>query len=116
MYLVILASDGGYVFAKKCADYDLKKVGVATSGAVDALSKIISLIQSGVLPKSCSYRETEDLMGRGKLAMIRAVGMVESDPARDRFRVGSDSVCERPGRPTFRRSFRGLPQSLEPKS
>lgn len=70
MHLVILASDGGYVFAKKCADYDLKKVGVATSGAVDALSKIISLIQSGVLPKSCSYSETEDLMGRGKLAMM----------------------------------------------
>jgi len=66
----ILASDGGYVFAKKGADYDLEKVGVATSGAVDALSKIISLIRSGVLPKSCSYSETEDLMGQGKLAMM----------------------------------------------
>jgi maltose/maltodextrin transport system substrate-binding protein len=66
----ILASDGGYVFAKKGTDYDLKKVGVATSGAVDALSKIISLIHSGVLPKSCSYSETEDLMGQGKLAMM----------------------------------------------
>jgi maltose/maltodextrin transport system substrate-binding protein len=66
----ILASDGGYVFAKKGADYDLEKVGVATSGAVDALSKIISLIHSGVLPKSCSYSETEDLMGQGKLAMM----------------------------------------------
>ena len=66
----ILASDGGYVFAKKGADYDLEKVGVATSGAVDALSKIISLIGSGVLPKSCSYSETEDLMGQGKLGMM----------------------------------------------
>jgi maltose/maltodextrin transport system substrate-binding protein len=66
----ILASDGGYVFAKNGPDYDLKKVGVATSGAIDALSKIISLIHSGVLPKSCSYSETEDLMGQGKLAMM----------------------------------------------
>ena len=66
----ILASAGGYVFAKKDADYDLEKVGVATSGAVDALSKIISLIGSGVLPKSCSYSETEDLMGQGKLGMM----------------------------------------------
>ena len=66
----ILASDGGYVFAKKGADYDLEKVGVATSGVVDALSKIISLIGSGVLPKSCSYSETEDLMGQGKLGMM----------------------------------------------
>jgi maltose/maltodextrin transport system substrate-binding protein len=48
----------------------LEKVGVATSGAVDALSKIISLIRSGVLPKSCSYSETEDLMGQGKLGMM----------------------------------------------
>ena len=66
----ILASDGGYVFAKNGTDYDLNKVGVAASGVVDALSKIISLIQSGVLPKSCSYSETEDLMGQGKLAMM----------------------------------------------
>jgi maltose/maltodextrin transport system substrate-binding protein len=114
----ILASDGGYVFAKNGTDYDLKKVGVAASGVVDALSKIISLIQSGVLPKSCSYSETEDSHGAREARDddFRAVGMVEPDPARDRFRVGSDSGCERPGRATFRRSFRGLPQSLEPKS
>jgi maltose/maltodextrin transport system substrate-binding protein len=66
----ILASDGGYIFAKEGTDYNLKNVGVATSGAVDALSKIISLIHSGVLPKSCSYSETEDLMGQGKLGMM----------------------------------------------
>jgi maltose/maltodextrin transport system substrate-binding protein len=66
----ILASGGGYVFARKGTDYDLKNIGVATPGAVDALSKIIGLIQSGILPKSCSYSDTEDLMGRGKLAMM----------------------------------------------
>jgi maltose/maltodextrin transport system substrate-binding protein len=66
----ILASGGGYVFGRKGADYDLKNIGVATPGAVDALSKIVDLIQSGILPKSCSYSETEDLMGQEKLAMM----------------------------------------------
>jgi len=66
----ILASGGGYVFGRKGDDYDLKNIGVATPGAVDALSKIVDLIQSGILPKSCSYSETEDLMGQEKLAMM----------------------------------------------
>ena len=66
----ILASGGGYVFGRKGADYDLKNIGVATPGAVDALSKMVDLIQSGILPKTCSYSETEDLMGQEKLAMM----------------------------------------------
>jgi maltose/maltodextrin transport system substrate-binding protein len=66
----ILASGGGYVFGRKGDDYDLKNIGVATPGAVEALSKIVDLIQSGILPKSCSYSETEDLMGQEKLAMM----------------------------------------------
>jgi maltose/maltodextrin transport system substrate-binding protein len=66
----ILAGGGGYIFGRKGRDYDFKNIGIATPGSVAALSKIISLIQSGILPKSCSYSETEDLMGQGKLAMI----------------------------------------------
>ena len=66
----ILASGGGYVFGRKGSDYDYKNIGVATPGVEAALSKIISFIQSGVLPKSCSYSETEDFMGQGKLAMM----------------------------------------------
>jgi maltose/maltodextrin transport system substrate-binding protein len=66
----ILASAGGYVFAKNGADYDLKNVGVANHGAVEGLSKIIALINAGVLPKSVSSGADEDLMGQGKLAMI----------------------------------------------
>ena len=66
----ILASGGGFVFGKKGTDYDLKSVGVATPGAVNALSEIIGLIRIGILPKVCSYSETEDLMGQGKLAMM----------------------------------------------
>jgi maltose/maltodextrin transport system substrate-binding protein len=66
----ILASAGGYVFAKNGPDYDLKDVGVADRGAVKGLSKIIGLIHAGVLPKSVSYSGVEDLMGQGKLTMM----------------------------------------------
>jgi maltose/maltodextrin transport system substrate-binding protein len=66
----ILASAGAYVFTKNGPDYDLKSVGVADGGAVEGLSRIIALIDAGVLPKSVSYSAVEDLMGRGKLAMM----------------------------------------------
>jgi len=56
----ILASAGGYVFAKNGPDYDLKNVGVANRGAVEGLSKIIALIHAGVLPKSVSYSTALD--------------------------------------------------------
>jgi len=67
----ILASAGAYIFAKKNdGGYDLSNVGVADPGAVEALSKIVELVDSGILPKSISYSATEDLMGQGKLAMM----------------------------------------------
>jgi maltose/maltodextrin transport system substrate-binding protein len=66
----ILASAGGYVFAKNGSDYDLKEVGVVDRGAVKGLSKIIALIDARVLPKSVSYSGVEDLMGQGKLTMM----------------------------------------------
>ncbi|HEX4202439.1 MAG TPA: maltose/maltodextrin ABC transporter substrate-binding protein MalE [Chthoniobacterales bacterium] len=66
----ILASAGGYVFGKNGRDYDLQNVGVASRGAIEGLSEIIALIHAGVLPKSVSYSAVEDLMGRGKLAMM----------------------------------------------
>jgi maltose/maltodextrin transport system substrate-binding protein len=66
----ILASGGGYVFGRNGTDYDTKNVGIATPGAVAALTKIVALIQCGILPKTCSYSETEEFMGQGKLAMM----------------------------------------------
>jgi maltose/maltodextrin transport system substrate-binding protein len=66
----ILASAGAYVFAKNGPDYNLKNIGIANRGAVEGLSKIIALIHAGVLPKSVSYSAVEELMGRGKLAMM----------------------------------------------
>ena len=66
----MLASGGGFVFGRNGTDYDLRNIGVATPGAVDALSKIVGLMRAGILPKVCPYSETEDLMGQGKLAMM----------------------------------------------
>jgi maltose/maltodextrin transport system substrate-binding protein len=66
----ILNSAGGYVFAKKGTNYDLNNVGVATPGAVEALSKIITLVHAGLLPKSVSYSNVEELMGQEKVAMM----------------------------------------------
>ena len=66
----ILASAGGYVFGKKGKDYDPQDIGVATPGAIAGLSEIISLIRAGVLPKSVTYSAVEELMARGKLAMM----------------------------------------------
>jgi maltose/maltodextrin transport system substrate-binding protein len=66
----ILASAGAYIFAKYQGDYDFKNVGIANPGAVEALSKLTGLVNTGLLPKSVSYSVAEDLMGRGKLAMM----------------------------------------------
>ena len=66
----IFASAGAYIYAKSTGGYDLGNVGVANSGAVEALSKILALVKSGVLPKSVSYSAAEDLMSQGKLAMM----------------------------------------------
>jgi maltose/maltodextrin transport system substrate-binding protein len=66
----ILASAGGYVFGKKGRDYDLQNVGVATPGAIEGLSRITALVRAGILPKAVDYSTTEELMGRGQLAMM----------------------------------------------
>jgi maltose/maltodextrin transport system substrate-binding protein len=67
----ILASGGAYIYAKTPDGYDLKNVGVACPGAVDALKEIIKLIQAGVLPKMVSAGNTaKQLMAQGKLAMM----------------------------------------------
>jgi maltose/maltodextrin transport system substrate-binding protein len=66
----ILASAGGYVFGKTSDGYDPRNVGVATEGAVRALSEIIHLIDLGVLPRMASNSAIpEELMIQGKLAM-----------------------------------------------
>ena len=66
----ILDSAGGYVFGKNGTDYNLDDVGVATPESVEGLSRIIALVEAGILPKSISYSAVEEMMGQGKLAMM----------------------------------------------
>ena len=66
----ILASAGAYIYAKNKGGYDLKDIGVDNAGAVEGLSKIMALVDSGILPKSVSYSTSEELMSQGKLAMM----------------------------------------------
>jgi maltose/maltodextrin transport system substrate-binding protein len=66
----ILASAGGYIFGKSNDGYDSQSVGVATEGAVRALTEIVHLIDAGVLPRMASNSEIpQQLMCQGKLAM-----------------------------------------------
>jgi maltose/maltodextrin transport system substrate-binding protein len=67
----ILASGGGYTFGKTNDGYDPRDVGVATDGAVQALSEIVRLIDIGVLPRIASSGDIpQELMAQGKLAMM----------------------------------------------
>lgn len=67
----ILASAGAYVYAKTDDGYDLKNVGVASPGAVEALGEIVHLVQVGVLPKMVSSNAMpKEMMAQGKLAMM----------------------------------------------
>jgi maltose/maltodextrin transport system substrate-binding protein len=98
----ILASAGGYVFGKKGKDYDLQDVGVANSGAIEGLTEIINLIRAGILPKSVNYSAVQELMARGKLAMMISGPWAWSDLIKSGidFRVAPiPGVAGHPGRP-----------------
>jgi maltose/maltodextrin transport system substrate-binding protein len=98
----ILDSAGGYVFGKKGSNYDVNKVGVATEGCVDGLSKIIDLIHAGLLPKSVSYSAVEELMVRDKLAMMISGPWAWSNLIRRGIEFGVapvPGVNGKPGRP-----------------
>ncbi|MBV9999039.1 MAG: maltose/maltodextrin ABC transporter substrate-binding protein MalE [Verrucomicrobia bacterium] len=67
----ILASAGAYIFAKTPEGYDIHNVGVATPGAVEALTQIIDLVHAGILPKGMADNSmAKELMAQGKLAMM----------------------------------------------
>jgi maltose/maltodextrin transport system substrate-binding protein len=98
----ILASAGGYVFGKKGRDYDLQDVGVANPGAIEGLTEIVNLIRAGVLPKSVTYSVVEELMGRGKLAMMISGPWAWSDLIKSGIDFGVapiPGVAGHPGRP-----------------
>ncbi len=67
----VLASAGAYIFGRTDEGYDLSDIGVDCAGAVQALDKIIHLIQIGVLPRTASSANMpKELMAQGKLAMM----------------------------------------------
>jgi maltose/maltodextrin transport system substrate-binding protein len=67
----ILASADAYVFGRTAAGgYDPADVGVATTGAVDALSMINRMIQEDVMPRGVTYSVMEAKMNAGECAMM----------------------------------------------
>ena len=67
----IFGSAGAYVFGKTEDGYDTKDVGIATPGAIDALSQLVGLVRAGVLPKAASMAGMpKEMMAAGKLAMM----------------------------------------------
>jgi maltose/maltodextrin transport system substrate-binding protein len=98
----ILASAGGYVFGKKGSDYDLQDVGVANPGAIEGLTQIINLVRAGLLPKSVNYSVVEELMARGKLAMMISGPWAWSNLTKSGIDFGLapiPGVAGHPGRP-----------------
>ena len=65
-----LASGGGYPFKKVEGGYDVKDIGVNNDGAIKGLQDIVDLINSGVMPKGCSYSVMDQKMNSGELAMM----------------------------------------------
>ena len=67
----ILASGGAYIFGKTTDGYDPRNVGVAADEAVQGLSEIAHLIDTGVLSRIASSGDVpQELMAQGKLAMM----------------------------------------------
>ena len=53
-------------------DYDLTDVSVATPESVEGLSRIIALVQAGILPKSVSYSAVDDMIATAGRASAEA--------------------------------------------
>jgi maltose/maltodextrin transport system substrate-binding protein len=67
----IFASAGAYIYAKTDAGYDIKNVGIASPGAINALDQLIGLVKAGVLPRAASVSGMpKQMMAEGKLAMM----------------------------------------------
>lgn len=66
----ILAGSGGYSFGAEGFVYDLSDVGVATEGAIAAVSGIRDLIEQGVLASDADYGSMMAGFKAGDVAMI----------------------------------------------
>jgi maltose/maltodextrin transport system substrate-binding protein len=67
----LLAGAGGYIFARTPqGEFDTRRVGVNTSGAVQGASMLERLIAGGTMPRGARYSEMEAAFNRGQVAMM----------------------------------------------
>ena len=75
---------------------------MANPGAIEGLMEIVNLIRAGILPKSVTYSVVEELMARGKLAMMISGPWACSDLIKNGIDFGLapiPGVAGHPGRP-----------------
>jgi maltose/maltodextrin transport system substrate-binding protein len=65
-----LAGAGGYIFKPTANGFNVRDVGVDQPGAIRALTRIVELIQAGVVPKRIDYGDVEARMASGQLKMM----------------------------------------------
>jgi maltose/maltodextrin transport system substrate-binding protein len=65
-----LASAGAYPFKKTAEGYDVKDIGVANAGALEGLTAIVDLINSGILPRGSTQNVMSEKMASGQLALM----------------------------------------------
>ncbi len=65
-----LAADGGYVFKKTSAGYDVKNTGVNNKGAMRGAQMIIDLIDQGVTLRKVDYNQMESRFNNQTAAMM----------------------------------------------
>lgn len=99
----IVSGAGGYTFGIAEGVYNLKDVGVANRGAVNAVSAIKDLLDQGVLDRSADYGSMMEGFKSGKVAMIINGPWAWSELRDAGVDVGIADVPalspERPGRP-----------------
>lgn len=66
----MLAADGGYVFKKTAAGYDVKNTGINNKGAMAGAKMLAKLIDKNVLPRGVDYGVMESTFNKGKSAMM----------------------------------------------
>lgn len=67
----VLASAGGYVFGKDSkGNYNVDDIGVASTGSIQGLREMVSLIENNIMPRGASYSVMEARMNNGEIAMM----------------------------------------------
>jgi maltose/maltodextrin transport system substrate-binding protein len=65
-----LAGAGGYIFKSTPDGFDVRDIGVDQPGAIRALTRIVELINGGVVPRRVDYGDIQTRMATGQLKMM----------------------------------------------